>query len=318
MSRLSRIEARFLACLLPIIVFVSAPSQAATVTIAGVVIDGANGSRFGGAQVALVHGAGGRIWAQDTSVSTGVYTLVAQNIAGTAPITFQVVYRSEGTRRTAMPIVISVDPSQGSVVVSKPGDLELLSLELQSYTVEDAEARLEAMAATSEILQGVLQKETSNGPTQPGEPPSQEELQYLQEQAIGVRGRTSVMDSGRALQLDHLVGRVEVATGLAAGLDAQDLESILMRRRLAGAVPLAPGGEMAANGRARELLEVNAEILRAHPELELEVALPAGADSTSLESIAERLGVDSSRVVRAEAPLVQHEARIRLRATPPP
>jgi len=282
--------------------FAPEPAAAVTLTVAGVIVDGESQGRAGGAAVYLVRPQGGAPWAADTSSETGVYTLVARNLVGDAPVTFHVVYLGEGTQQVAKPIAITVHPDAGEVQVRKPGDLALWRVDRTAYQPQVAAERLEAIAETSELLRKVEGVEAA-------------EIDSLERKARNVRQRTQAASPEEAGELDRLMGRVAVSSAFFDGASASELDRVLESGGLGGELDLQEPG---LTREAAKLIADSAKVLAANPETELEVSILPGVNVEAVEAELVRRGIDPARL-RAEvateeaAPQVSIQVRSRER-----
>ena len=258
---------------------------AATVSVAGVVVDGADGSRVGGARVGLYTDLQLKKgpWAQDVTSQSGVYSIVLENLVGDAPRLLYIAYYGAGTERVANPIELYVDPSRGPTIREKPGDLVLLSTAEANYESAEAKQRLAAIARTSELLSRA-------------DPEAREERAYLRKAAQEVQVKAAVSDPIDRDRLAQFVGRVELANRLGAAPALQKLE-FLEGYVLAGKVTRAEGVSYELTADSWEKVKGGAKLHNEWPQLHIQIR---GADDENeakfLQNELVRFGADPNRI----------------------
>lgn len=259
--------------------------RAATISVAGVVVDGIDGPRVGGARVGLYtdleleKGA----WAHDTTSQSGVYSIVLENFVGDASRQLYVAYYGAGSDRVATPITLEVDPSRGTTIREKPADLVLLSTAAAKYESPQAMQRLDAIARASELLSRA-------------DPEAREERAYLRKAAQEVRAKAVVTDPIERERVTQYVGRVELANRLGAGAAQQHFE-FLEDYSLAGNVIRVEGVPYELTAGSWEKVRAGAQLHNAWPQLQIQI-VGANDDKEAdfLEAALVGWGADPNRI----------------------
>lgn len=287
-SGLWRVLALFGGAVLPPLFFANS-LVATTLTVAGVVVDGIDGSRVGGAKVGLSMQASmdAGSWAFDRTSQSGVYSLVLNNLVGDAPLRVYVTYYGAGTNKVADPIALLVDPSTNELIREKPGDLVLLSTEKESYTSAETETMLSAIARSSEFLSW-------------SDPSAREQREYLRAAALEVRENSVAVDEEIEDRFDRLMGRVALASVMSPTDEGLELD-FLENYGLAGAVVFAQGSADQFSPDSWEVVKSGASLHQKWPQLNIQIRA-AGEERAALlgaESLQKALvscGADPRRI----------------------